>query len=96
VSRQFRQDQIGLDCLMVLASIDATRRQMALAGEVLLERAIALLKAEDRVLVHMFYYENRGLREIAPVLNATHDALKMRLSRARKRLRQILKDFKDE
>ena len=61
-----------------------------------LQRAIETLKTEDRVLVHMFYFENRRLREIATIMDTTPDALKMRLSRARKRLRQVLKEFDDE
>lgn len=61
-----------------------------------LDLAIGTLKAVDRVLVHMFYFEDRGLREIAPVLGATPDALKMRLARARRQLRQVLKEFDDE
>ncbi len=58
--------------------------------------AIDTLKDVDRVLVHLFYFEDRGLREIAPVLGATPDALKMRLARARTQLRQVLKEFDDE
>lgn len=61
-----------------------------------LARAIDTLKTEDRALVHLFYFENHGLRDIAPILGASPDALKMRLARARKRLRQVLKDFDDE
>ena len=43
----------------------------------------------DRALVHLYYYENRGLAEIEGILGVGRDALKMRLARARKRLRQL-------
>lgn len=55
-----------------------------------LERAIETLAPEDRVLVHLHYFEGQSLAEIAAVLSASRDALKMRLSRARARLREAL------
>lgn len=57
-----------------------------------LEQAIALLAAEDRILVHLHYFEEQSLAEIAAVLQVSRDALKMRLSRARARLREALGD----
>ncbi|MGD9854808.1 MAG: RNA polymerase sigma factor [Planctomycetaceae bacterium] len=60
------------------------------------DRALAVLKAEDRALVHMYYFENMRLREIAPILDASQDALKMRLSRARQKLKDLLEDFDNE
>jgi len=42
--------------------------------------------------VHLYYYEQWSLAEIASVLDTTRDALKMRLARARKRMRQILEE----
>ena len=72
----------------------ATEQHQRLSTE--LHRAIGTLKTEDRALVHMFYFEDLGLREIATVLEVSPDALKMRLSRARKRLRLVLEEFDDE
>ena len=57
-----------------------------------LDEAIATLAPEDRVLVHLHYFEGQSLAEIAVVLGRTRDALKMRLSRARARLREALGD----
>ncbi len=46
-----------------------------------LERAIEALAPEDRILVHLHYFEGQSLAEIAVVLEVSRDALKMRLSR---------------
>ncbi len=57
-----------------------------------LEQAIKTLSEEDRLLVHLYYDEQRCLADIALVMNKTQGALKMRLARARKRLREVLED----
>jgi RNA polymerase sigma-70 factor (ECF subfamily) len=62
--------------------------QAALARK--LGRALGELTEPDRALVHLYYFEQRGLAEIAEILDCSADALKMRLARARKRLRRIL------
>lgn len=54
--------------------------------------ALGRLTEADRALVHLYYFEQRGLAEIAEIMDATRDALKMRLSRARDRLRELLRD----
>jgi RNA polymerase sigma-70 factor, ECF subfamily len=54
-----------------------------------LQAALMQLTPSDRALVHLFYFENRGLPEIETILGVNRDALKMRLARARKRLRQL-------
>jgi RNA polymerase sigma-70 factor, ECF subfamily len=57
-----------------------------------LEQALAALAPEDRILVHLHYFEDQSLAEIAAVLQVTRDALKMRLSRSRAKLREALGD----
>jgi RNA polymerase sigma-70 factor, ECF subfamily len=57
-----------------------------------LDIALAGLTPDDRALVHLHYYEGRSLAEIGAVLGVTRDALKMRLSRVRDRLRKALGD----
>lgn len=58
-----------------------------------IERALGELSREDRALVHLYYFEERGLAEIAVILGVGRPALKMRLARARQKLREMLKDF---
>ena len=50
------------------------------------------LPPEYRVAIHLFYYENMSIDEICNVLEKKTSAVKMQLSRARKRLKEILKD----
>jgi RNA polymerase sigma-70 factor (ECF subfamily) len=58
--------------------------------EAQIRTALANLPAEDRALVHWHYFDGQTLAEIALVMNVSRDALKMRLSRARQKLRGIL------
>lgn len=61
-----------------------------------LEQAIRTLKEDDRMLVHLFYFEERGLKEIETILEVPHAALKMRLARARKKLRRVLEEKEND
>jgi RNA polymerase sigma-70 factor (ECF subfamily) len=54
--------------------------------------ALAELSPADRALVHLYYFENQGLADIEAVLSVRRDALKMRLARARHKLRELLED----
>lgn len=53
-------------------------------------QALEQLSEADRALVHLHYFEHKSLAEIEPILNASRDALKMRLARARQKLKAIL------
>jgi RNA polymerase sigma-70 factor, ECF subfamily len=57
-----------------------------------LHRALGQLADADRVLVHLHYFENRGLAEIETILGVARTTLKMRLARARQRLRGLLEE----
>ena len=72
----------------------ADEQHQQVVGE--LDQAIGSLKEDDRLLVHLYYFEERHLAEIATILDATRDALKMRLARARQRLRQVLEEVDDD
>lgn len=58
-----------------------------------LQQALAQLSSEERALVHLYYFEDRPLAEIEPILGVGRPALKMRLARIRQRLRELLQDF---
>lgn len=55
-----------------------------------LASAIELLPPDDRALVHLYYFEERGLKEIEAILDVPQANLKMRLARARQKLRRVL------
>ena len=54
--------------------------------------AVLQLPKEQRVVVHLFYYEEFSVREIARLLRISENAVKKRLSRARETLRKRLKE----
>jgi RNA polymerase sigma-70 factor (ECF subfamily) len=76
-----------LDPSVVIAeqAENADRRQRV-------SNVLDLLSAEDRALIHMHYFEEQSLAEIAAILGASRDALKVRLSRLRQKLRGLLGD----
>lgn len=49
------------------------------------------LPPEDRTVLHLFYYEGYSTEEIAAILNVRPGTVRARLSRARDRLRTLLK-----
>jgi RNA polymerase sigma factor (sigma-70 family) len=56
----------------------------------MLRTAIALLSPEDRVVIILMYTERMSHDEIGQALGVSQDAAKMRLSRAREKLRKNL------
>jgi RNA polymerase sigma-70 factor (ECF subfamily) len=59
----------------------------------LLEKLLASLNAEDRVLLQLLYAEEMTINEIAEVFGWTRAKVKVRAFRARHALRKILKRF---
>lgn len=55
-----------------------------------LDAALMQLRPEQRVAVHLYYYEEMTAAEIAETLGISAAAVKMRLSRARKQLKEAL------
>ncbi len=62
------------------------------AGEqkTVLWESVLALEMKYRTVIILYYYENMSVKDIAKVLGLTADAVKQRLSRARKMLREIL------
>ena len=54
--------------------------------------AVMQLPAAQRTVIHLYYYEELSIREIASLLRMTQGAVKTRLSRGRQMLRQRLKE----
>ena len=52
----------------------------------LMEEAINILPPDERMLVHLYYYEDKPLNEIAYVMDVEPNALAVRLHRIRKKL----------
>lgn len=60
-----------------------------------LEAALAKLNAEDRMLVTLFYYDEKSLAEIAEIVNQTEGNCKVRLHRLRKKLYKLMQDHEN-
>lgn len=54
--------------------------------------AVMQLPDKYRLVIHLFYYEDYSVREIAKILKLSEQAVKKRLSRAREMLRESLKE----
>ena len=57
----------------------------------LMEEAIDILPPDERMLVHLYYYEDKPLNEIAYVMDVEPNALAVRLHRIRKKLLVTIK-----
>ncbi len=54
------------------------------------------LPKDQRTAIHLYYYEELSVREIAELLRVTESAVKKRLSRGRQTLRTRLKEEKND
>ena len=57
-----------------------------------LDAAIGRLPADEQLLLHLYYYDDRQLRDIAYIMDAEPGLLATRLHRIRKKLLLMLKD----
>lgn len=65
-------------------------------SENLLE-AVMKLPEKQRIVTHLFYYEDYSIREIANILSLSEGNVKVRLSRARSLLKEALQEeWKDD
>jgi len=62
----------------------------------LMEEAIDDLPPDERMLLHLYYYEDRPLRDIAYIMDAEPNTLATRLHRIRKKLLQMIKQKENE
>ena len=56
-----------------------------------IREAVEQLPESYRIVVHLFYYEEMSVREIALSLGITESSVKTKLSRARDQLREIVR-----
>lgn len=61
-----------------------------------LEEAIDVLSPIEQMLIHLYYYEKKTLREIAFIMDVKPNALANRLHRIRQKLLRIIKDKENE
>lgn len=65
--------------------------------ETILFETVLNLPDKYRIVIHLFYYEDYSIKEIAKILHVTESNVKVRLSRGRKLLKEVLKEeWEDE
>lgn len=57
--------------------------------------AVMELSEKYRVVIHLFYYEDYSIKEIAEIIGVNENTVKSRLLRARKMLKSNIEDRKD-
>jgi RNA polymerase sigma-70 factor (ECF subfamily) len=62
----------------------------------MLEEALENLPPDEQLLIHLYYYEERPLREIAYIMDKEPNILATRLHRIRKKLLRMIKQREDE
>lgn len=61
------------------------------AGESAVYEAVQNLPPDYRAAIHLFYYEQYSVKEISQILEVSESVVKTRLSRARGKLKEVLK-----
>ncbi|MBQ9357635.1 MAG: sigma-70 family RNA polymerase sigma factor [Prevotella sp.] len=91
-----RQQHISIDDLPLADTtddnLDTGREERIQLLETLLEQ----LPPDDRLLLQLYYYDDRPLRDIAYIMDAEPNALAGRLYRIRKKLLLMIKQKEDE
>lgn len=74
--------------------LDEADKKYTFDGECNLDlfNAVMKLPKKQSTVIHLFYYEDLPVKEIAQLLNIKESAVKTRLHRARTQLKQILGD----
>ena len=80
---------VDIDDLPATADEDlSTGREERIA---MMEEAIDELTDDEQMLIHLYYYEDRPLRDIAYIMDVEPNALATRLHRIRKKLLRMIK-----
>lgn len=86
ITRSFwRQKSLSLDEYVETLAFETPE------AENLFEQVLRLSE-KYRIVIHLFYYEDYSVQEIAKILKLTETNVKVRLSRGRKLLKDILKE----
>lgn len=86
----FRKNVTSLDEAKELYTFDNVK-------DFSLFEAVMSLPKNERIVVHLFYYEDMAIKDIANILHISESAVKTRLSRARQHLKLKLgEDWENE
>lgn len=79
----FRKHTVSLEETMVFPDEEDKQIWEAVAG----------LAPKYRAVVHLYYYEGYSQEEIAEILQMSRTAVQTRMSRARKQLKEVLREY---
>ena len=85
IKSPFRKRNVPLDEAVHISILDDT-------DKIDLFKAVMSLPTKERTVIHLFYYEDLNVKQISSVLKMKESAVKTRLHRARKKLKEILGD----
>lgn len=80
-----KTDEIGEELENTLVYTDTVREDGTL------DEALRQLPEKYRIVIHLFYYEELSILEISRVLNEKESTIRTQLTRARRKLKQLLK-----
>ena len=76
-------------------SIESPANESALVEKLDLYNAIQKLPLKDRTIVLLYYFEGMQIKAISNILEADSQTIRMRLSRARKKLKKIFEGYEE-
>lgn len=77
--------------MVSLSEYDAVEKEVpAESGDLI--GTVKKLSPKYRVVIHLFYYEELSIEEIAGMLGLNASTVRTRLTRARRKLRELLKE----
>lgn len=85
IKNPFRKRKLPLEDAVNISVLDKTEN-------IDLFRAVMSLDTKDRTIIHLFYYEDMNIADIADIIKIKESAVKTRLFRARGRLKSVLGD----
>lgn len=85
IKNPFRKRKLPLEDAVNISVLDKTEN-------IDLFRAVMSLDTKDRTIIHLFYYEDMSIADIADIIKIKESAVKTRLFRARGRLKSVLGD----
>ena len=92
--------RVTVNCAKKLRASAFVRRTVPLDTELPFQQpesfelywALRRLSAADRTVLHLFYYEDQPVSKIAELLEKKESTIRSQLTRARQRLKQLLKE----
>lgn len=85
IKSPFRRHSMPLEEAVNISTLDST-------DKLDLFKAVMSLPTKERTVIHLFYYEDLSVKQISRILKLKESAIKTKLHRARKKLKNILGD----